>query len=75
MTTISIEQAQSALPVLIAGLLPGEELIITQNAQPVAKIVPLTLTKPQPVFGNCKGKLIIFSDDNEHLEDFKDYMP
>jgi antitoxin (DNA-binding transcriptional repressor) of toxin-antitoxin stability system len=75
MTTVSIEQAQATLPILIAGLLPDEDLVITQNARPVARLTSVAAKKPQPTFGNCQGKLIILSEDDEHLEDFKDYMP
>ena len=37
--TISIEEAQATLSKLIATLSPGEEVVITQNDQPVAKLV------------------------------------
>jgi hypothetical protein len=41
-----------------------------------AKVATLCLpTKPQPQFGSCEGMLVIVSDDDEHLEHFKDYMP
>lgn len=29
---------------------------------------------PKPQFGSCRGMLVIVSDDDEHLEHFKDYM-
>jgi antitoxin (DNA-binding transcriptional repressor) of toxin-antitoxin stability system len=76
MSTVTIEEAQVKLPEIIDKLAPGEELIITRNNQPVAKLVgqqrPVRKSR-QP--GSAKGKLIIHSDDDEHLEDFKDYMP
>ena len=31
--------------------------------------------KPRPVPGRCKGMLTIVAEDDEHLEDFKEYMP
>jgi len=46
---------------------------ITRNQQPVAKLVRQQRFIRQP--GNCKGMLTIIADDDEHLEDFKDYMP
>jgi antitoxin (DNA-binding transcriptional repressor) of toxin-antitoxin stability system len=73
--TVTIEEAQKSLPELIASLKPGDELIITQDAKPVAQVVPVEATAPQPQFGSCKGKLIILAEDDEHLEDFKEYMP
>jgi antitoxin (DNA-binding transcriptional repressor) of toxin-antitoxin stability system len=76
MSTVTIEEAQAKLPELIDKLALGEEAIITCNQQPVAKLVGQqpSMRKPrQP--GNCKGMLTIISDDDEHLQDFKDYMP
>jgi antitoxin (DNA-binding transcriptional repressor) of toxin-antitoxin stability system len=63
MSTVTIEEAQAKLPELIAQLTLGEEVIITCNQQPVAQLIPLPSTKPQPVFGSCKGKLTIVSED------------
>jgi antitoxin (DNA-binding transcriptional repressor) of toxin-antitoxin stability system len=76
MSTVTIEEAQAKLPEIIDKLIPGEELIITRNNQPIAKLIghPSPARKPrQP--GSAKGKLIILSEDDEHLEDFKEYMP
>lgn len=39
MTTISIEEAQARLPDLIHRLHSGDELVITENNQPVARLV------------------------------------
>jgi antitoxin (DNA-binding transcriptional repressor) of toxin-antitoxin stability system len=76
MPTVTIEEAQAKLPGLIDRLLPGEEMIITRNQEPVARLVgeqPATLQPRQP--GSAKGQLVILVEDEEHLEDFKDYMP
>jgi antitoxin (DNA-binding transcriptional repressor) of toxin-antitoxin stability system len=40
MTTISIEEAQAKLPDLIHRLHSGDEVVITENDQPVALLVP-----------------------------------
>jgi prevent-host-death family protein len=73
MPTVSIEEAQARLPELIDQLSPGEEVIITRNTQPVARLIGQAAG--QPVFGRGKGKLQIVAEDEEHLEHFKDYMP
>ena len=39
MNMVTIEEAQAKLPELIANLAPGEEIVITQNDQPVAGIL------------------------------------
>jgi antitoxin (DNA-binding transcriptional repressor) of toxin-antitoxin stability system len=76
MSTVTIEEAQVKLPEIIDKLAPGEELIITRNDQPVAKLVGQQhagrkARRP----GSARGKLIIHSDDDGHLADFKEYMP
>jgi antitoxin (DNA-binding transcriptional repressor) of toxin-antitoxin stability system len=75
MSTVTLEKAQANLPEIIDKLAPGEELIITRNDQPVAKLVgqPRSARKPRHP-GSAKGKLIILAEDDEHLEDFKEYM-
>lgn len=75
MNAITLEQAQAQLPELIHKLTPGEEIVITENNQPLAKLVASPAEKPRPLLGRCKGMLTIVSDDDEHLEDFKEYMP
>jgi antitoxin (DNA-binding transcriptional repressor) of toxin-antitoxin stability system len=76
MATVTIQEAQAKLPDLIHRLLPGDELLITENNQPVAKIVPQPPPARKPrQRGSAKGKLVIHSDDNEHLEDFTEYAP
>lgn len=72
---ISLEEAQSNLPEIIDRLKPGAEIVITRNNQPVAALhLPADVT-PQPRFGSCRGALTILAEDDEHLQDFKDYMP
>ena len=76
-TTITIEAAQANLKDLVGRLAPGEELIITQDRQPAAKLVAKPSTKPRlrPLPGPGNGMITIVSDDDEHLEDFAEYMP
>jgi len=76
MPTVTIEEAQVKLQELIDGLAPGEEVIITRNQQPVAKLVgqQRPMRKPRRP-GSAKGTLVILTEDDAHLEDFKEYMP
>ncbi|MFN3650988.1 MAG: type II toxin-antitoxin system Phd/YefM family antitoxin [Armatimonadota bacterium] len=73
MVEVSVEKAQSELSALIDRLAGGEEIIITRDAQPVAELVPPRGNRPRPVFGNCRGKLTILTEDDEHLSDFAEY--
>ncbi len=75
MTAITIEEAQAHLAEVIEKLAPGEELIITRDARPVAQLTGLPPEKPSPIFGRGRGKLIILAEDDEHLKDFEEYMP
>lgn len=76
MTTISVQDAQAKLPELIHGLTAGEEVVIVENNQPVAKLVGEKPAARMPrQRGSAKGKLTIHSEDDEHLDDFKEYMP
>ncbi|BAC89966.1 type II toxin-antitoxin system Phd/YefM family antitoxin [Gloeobacter violaceus] len=76
MVTITIQEAQANLPDLLHNLKPGEELVITENERPLAKLVsqkpPLT-QRPGP--GLLKGMITIMADDDDHLQDFAEYMP
>ena len=49
--------------------MPGEEILITSDDQPVAQLRPIPTAKPQPVFGSGKGMLTILAEDDEHLEE------
>jgi antitoxin (DNA-binding transcriptional repressor) of toxin-antitoxin stability system len=75
MPTLTIEEAQARLPDLIHHLMPGDEVVITENEQPVAKLIAPRAEQPHPIPGRGKGTLLIHSEDDEHLEDFKEYMP
>ncbi len=75
-STGTLEEAQAKLPELIDTLAPGEEVMITRNQQPVAQLVgQQRLIHQLRKHGNWRGMVTIIADDDEHLEDFKDYMP
>jgi prevent-host-death family protein len=74
-TTVTLEEAKAHLEELVEQLAPGDEIVITQENRPVARLIPTVENKPRPQFGSCKGMLTIVSDDDEHLEHFKEYMP
>jgi prevent-host-death family protein len=76
--TMTIDEAQAQLKDLIHRLAPGEEVVITENHQPVAKLVS-ELTKPakpsRPGPGLCKGMITYMSPDfDAPLEEMKEYM-
>lgn len=76
MATMTVEEVQARLPSLIADLKPGQEVVITLQDRPVARLVGEAVKPRQPRRpGSAKGKLIIVSEDDEHLKDFEEYMP
>lgn len=73
--TMSIEEVQATLPEIISKLGPGEEVLITQDDQPVAKLISQPKAARQSRRpGSAKGIRTIVSEDEEHLEDFKEYI-
>lgn len=66
-TTITIEEAQTTLAQLIARLIPGDEVVITDNAKPVARLVAEQQPPRQPRRpGSAAGKFFILAEDDEN---------
>ena len=51
------------------------QAIVIGVLQGVTELVPISTDRPARKPGFAKGVLTIVADDEEHLEDFKDYMP
>jgi antitoxin (DNA-binding transcriptional repressor) of toxin-antitoxin stability system len=70
---ITVEEAQAHLKELIGKLAPGEELVITDNQQPVAKLVAARPAERK--LGTMKGTVRYMAPDfDAPIEDFKEYM-
>ncbi|MDA0839363.1 MAG: DUF2281 domain-containing protein [Planctomycetota bacterium] len=76
MTSVSIEEAQERLPELLHQLNPGDELTITEDDRPLAKIVAAKHARSERrLSGVLKGSVRFMADDfDAPLDDFKDYM-
>ena len=74
MQSATIDDVQARLPEIIDQLAPGQAVLITRDGKPVARLVS-ELPWGVPIFGRCKGMLIIHAEDDEHLKDFAEYMP
>ena len=76
--TITVDEAQARLKELIHQLAPGEEVIITENQHPVAKLVSEQANRPfgsRPGPGLCKDMISYIAPDfDAPLEDMKEYM-
>ena len=75
MATLTIDELQSQLPQIIDQLRPGDELVITRNDLPVARLLGPELPKGVPIYGRGKGKMSLNMDDDSHLADFEESMP
>jgi antitoxin (DNA-binding transcriptional repressor) of toxin-antitoxin stability system len=76
MAPLSIQQAQSSLSELIQRLAPGEEVVITENDRPVARLVAENrpARAPQPP-GFLRGSVLYMAPDfDAPLDDFQEYM-
>jgi antitoxin (DNA-binding transcriptional repressor) of toxin-antitoxin stability system len=76
MATVTLVEAQAQLSDLIDKLSPGEEVVITENDQPVARLVrtsATSATKPRQS-GTLKGTVLSMEHFDDPLEDFGEYM-
>jgi prevent-host-death family protein len=76
MQAISIRDAQNQLADLIHRLAPGEEVVITENDLPVAKLARAEPSKQWPCkAGSAKETIHWMAPDfDAPLEEFKEYM-
>ena len=72
---IPIEQAATQLSGLVHAMRPGDEIVLTDNNLPIARILPVAFPQPRTA-GTCRGMLEILSDDAaDALGEFQDYLP
>ena len=77
MTRVTLQEAEGQLLHLIQRVRQGDEIIITSDSKPIAKLVSMPeepLQKPYARFGSGKGVFRMAPDFDEPLEDFKEYM-
>ena len=68
-TTLAIEGMTVTLPELLDTMASGDEVILTRNHQPVAKLVSEAIEKRLPRQpGNCIGMMRIVAENDDHLE-------
>ncbi|MEB3249763.1 MAG: type II toxin-antitoxin system prevent-host-death family antitoxin [Merismopediaceae bacterium] len=71
MTKLDISEAKSHLLKLLDLAIQGEEVVITQNDNPIARISPIKRPLKR---GSAKGKVWTSDDFDQPLEDFREYM-
>lgn len=76
MPTITLEEARATLDELIHCLTPGEEVVITENDQPIAKLVAAWPSpRKVPKLGTQPGSVLSMERFDDSLNDFQEYMP
>jgi antitoxin (DNA-binding transcriptional repressor) of toxin-antitoxin stability system len=71
--SITVEEAQAHLREIIGHLAPGEEVVITDDQQPVARLVAARPAERK--LGTMKGTVRYMAPDfDAPLEDFKEYV-
>ncbi|MEC4892664.1 MAG: type II toxin-antitoxin system prevent-host-death family antitoxin [Oscillatoria sp. PMC 1051.18] len=68
MYKIDLAQAEQQLLELVEAATNGEEVVITKNNQPIAKLVPIH-AKTNRKAGSAKGLVWIADDFDEPLEE------
>jgi antitoxin (DNA-binding transcriptional repressor) of toxin-antitoxin stability system len=75
MTQVTVEEAQNELPNLIRIAGEGEEVVILEGEQPVARLTSISPPRRTVRRGSAKYLIHWMSDDfDTPLEDFKEYM-
>jgi antitoxin (DNA-binding transcriptional repressor) of toxin-antitoxin stability system len=74
-STITLEEAQKSLPELLSRLQPGEEIIITEDGQPLAQVKKVERTSwPCKAGSYRKADFWMGPDFDAPLDDFQEYM-
>ena len=74
MNRLTVQDAQTHFPELIANLQPGETVQIMEGEKIVARLVAELEPSRKPRKPSAVGTLTILADDDEHLQAFGDYM-
>jgi antitoxin (DNA-binding transcriptional repressor) of toxin-antitoxin stability system len=73
MQQIEINEVQKHLTDLIETALGGEEIVITQDDQPVLKLVRIPMPNIRRKAGSAKGLIAMADDFDAPLEEFQEY--
>ncbi|OFX28134.1 MAG: hypothetical protein A2033_08460 [Bacteroidetes bacterium GWA2_31_9] len=75
---LSINDISKSFTNAIKLLLQGEEIIITRNKKPIAKLITIKKDNDNTLkikAGSAKGKIKIHDNFDDPLDDFNDYIP
>jgi prevent-host-death family protein len=66
---VSIADAESRLPQLIAAVKAGERVVITRDGKPVAELAPAPRAPRQPKFDTMKGRVHLKPGWNDPVDE------
>ncbi len=73
--TLAMEDLRMSIPELVGTLAPGDGVLLTRDHLPVAKLVSeASATRRPRAPGNCKGMIVLRTEDTAHLEGFADAL-
>lgn len=67
MTTVDIQEAKATLSTLIDQVLAGEEVIITESGNPIAKLIPYQPSDEPRKPGRWAGQVHMADDFDDEL--------
>ena len=74
MSIVTVEEAQARLAELIDQLRDGDEVVITRNAKPVARLSVPEEAAGVPRLGTLRGTVTYMAPDfDAPLDDFREY--
>lgn len=74
MKTYELDKSPPSLHAMVEEAQAGEEILLTEHDQPVAKLVPVAAALAHAKAGTLTGCLWMAEDFNAPLADFQDHM-
>jgi len=75
MRTVNVYEAKTTLSRLLAEVEAGEEITISRNGRPVARMLPIARRTERRRFGGLEGRVTVAADLDEWSEqDEKDWF-
>ncbi len=71
---VDLNEARAQLPDLVEAAINGEEVLITKENRPMAKLVSIEQEHLRPQFGSARGMVHMADDFDAPLEEFREYM-
>jgi prevent-host-death family protein len=72
---VTVQQAESHLASLIDEARRGEDVVITHNGEPAARLAPIAAADRRTRRGTARGLILPLADDfDAPLDDLREYM-